>query len=697
MRLSKTKKKIRGGGLVEHGIVVGLISVVAIGAVMSLGGAVGNVFSTTSAAVASAQAGQVASSPDGGTTPDVASVALPPNTALPEVGAGVGFSMDLSPFAAVSGGDPVLTYGDLSWSGVPTAASVALSQAGILSGTVLTPGDFFVDATAAAQGASATGRFTFRVYAPPSISIAGGSLGEWRVGDPIATQLSAYASTTGGPTGFGVGDITWSSADVPAWLSLGTTGGLTGTGTTPGTYIFNVTGLAGDATASGAFSLDVYPVEGIVLADANLGEAEAGSSLSFDLKDHATVTGGPTGFSADDITWTSTDAPSGVTVGADGVVSGSLATPGAYSFTASGVSGPASDTGAFTINVYAPASLSFSGTNLGETRVGQAYSSDLKTTATVTGGPSGTTVASYTWAASSGVPTGLTLSSAGVLSGTPTVPGTYNINATATAGASSGAASFQLRVYANETPSLASNSFTSPLQGEAFNFDFKTLASVTGGPSVGARTASDIAWSVTSGSVPTGTTLNPSTGVLSGTVSAQGTYTFTVQAALAPQTVSRSYTIVVAAPPITYTAFESYARDLGPRFRTAWGSASYAGISSSTVGALNLNAAGTMVQSAGTSTRGRPEWSVASATPPLVSVNIGGGTTVGGATITTNNHFRVMTHFQTLAECVNFAQNIAPGAGHIGFQNGYGYNYSNNTFTCGSNGGYFLAALVYAR
>jgi hypothetical protein len=58
-----------------------------------------------------------------------------------------------------------------------------------------------------------------------------------------------------------------------------------------------------------------------------------------------------------------------------------------------------------------------------------------------------------------------------------------------------------------------------------------------------------LAWSISAGALPTGLSINAGTGVVSGTPSAQGQYTFTVQAVSADgQTATREQTVDIAAP-----------------------------------------------------------------------------------------------------------------------------------------------------
>jgi hypothetical protein len=148
---------------------------------------------------------------------------------------------------------------------------------------------------------------------------------------------------------------------------------------------------------------------------------------------------------------------------------------------------------------------------------------------TVTLVPSGG-VGPYTWTLDSGnLPGGLTLSSGGVISGTPPVT---DLNSDGTAKKYS----FTVRVTDSQTPTAAyqKGSFsitinplpvvTSTTLPDAFiGVQYSTTLTNTGG-------LSPFTWSISSGSLPPGLTLNASAGTISGTPTGTGmTYPFTIQ------------------------------------------------------------------------------------------------------------------------------------------------------------------------
>src|SRR5579863_7346624 len=187
-------------------------------------------------------------------------------------------------------------------------------------------------------------------------------------------------------------------------------------------------------------------------------------------------------------------------------------TPGtSYTFKVAAVNaagtGPASAaTTAVTINT--GPSLTFTAPPAGEVSV--PYTDQL----TATGG-----TAPLAWSVSSGsLPPGLTLNpSTGLLSGTPTTAGSYPFTVLVT-DAFGGTASKAATVTIAAAPSLAN---PAPPSGQA-GVAYSDALAVTGG-------TGPFTWTVSGGALPSGLTLNPSTGVLSGTPTATGLYTFTVK------------------------------------------------------------------------------------------------------------------------------------------------------------------------
>lgn len=114
------------------------------------------------------------------------------------------------------------------------------------------------------------------------------------------------------------------------------------------------------------------------------------------------------------------------------------------------------------------------------------------------------------------------------------------------------AVAFSVASASAPTVGLAASTLPDGDVNQAYNagtgFDFKTLASLAGGSASNPPTAADLSW--TSGTLPAGMTLS-ALGVLSGTPTTSGEYTFTVTATLETGIQdSQTYTVYIFADPL---------------------------------------------------------------------------------------------------------------------------------------------------
>jgi hypothetical protein len=149
------------------------------------------------------------------------------------------------------------------------------------------------------------------------------------------------------------------------------------------------------------------------------------------------------------------------------------------------------------------------------------------------------------WSVSAGtLPAGLSLSTEGNLYGSPTATGSYSFTVKALNAFGYSTRALTGTVGSAIAPTISTTSLGSITSGIAFSL---TLSSSGSSP---------ITYAVQSGSLPTGLTLNASTGVISGTATTVGSYTFTIRATNAAGYDDQAFTGSVSgvAPTITTTS-----------------------------------------------------------------------------------------------------------------------------------------------
>ncbi len=188
----------------------------------------------------------------------------------------------------------------------------------------------------------------------------------------------------------------------------------------------------------------------------------------------------------------------------------------------------------------APPALSVSTTSLPDGNLNQSYSATLQAS-----GGTGT----RTWSLASGsgpLPDDLTLSSSGVISGTPTVDASFNFTVqVADSGSPQQVATRALSILIRTD---AVTITTTALLGGQVGVPYSQFVSATNGQL-------PFFWSISVGPLPAGLTIDSNTGEIGGLPTTAGTFPFTVQVTDdLNDTATAALSIVIAsAPPLTIT------------------------------------------------------------------------------------------------------------------------------------------------
>ena len=205
--------------------------------------------------------------------------------------------------------------GPYSWSASGLAPGLVLSPAGVLSGTPTTAGAYTPAFTA--TDSSNPGVASAPTTIPLNVLLSGMTITTQSL--PNGVVNISYVSTTLQQQG-GTGPITWTSAGLPAGLSLTTAGVLSGTPTAAGAV--NITISATDSSVVPKLATFTYAIN--IAAPVNISTAALpGGSQSVTYPALAMqATGGTPPY-----TWTASGLPLGMTMSASGVLSGVPAVP----------------------------------------------------------------------------------------------------------------------------------------------------------------------------------------------------------------------------------------------------------------------------------------------------------------------------------------------------------------------------------
>ncbi|MGH9760137.1 MAG: putative Ig domain-containing protein, partial [Blastocatellia bacterium] len=423
-------------------------------------------------------------------------------SSLPGATVGVPYSVTLSTAA----GSP--TY---STSGFPASITVSGNK---LAGTPTAPGTFSVSVTATDGATECTNTINYTFVVSCATTLSPSTLASGTAGTPYSVTFSGAS-----------GSPQWTATGLPTGLSMGLTTGI----------------LSGTPTQSGTFTVSVDA------KDASIGcEIKTNYTLVIACQTITvtvpTIAAGTAGVAYTPVTFTQSGGIGTSTFSETGTL------PTGMSLSTSGVlSGTPTKTGTFNFSVIATDSNGCTGSNTATITIN--CPTIVVTAPTISAGTAGVVYTPVTFTEAAGVgtitfteagalPTGMTLSTGGVFSGTPTQTGTFPFTVTATdSNGCTGTTSASITI---NCPTITVNPTTisSGTAGVAYSGAFSQTAGV------GTVTFSE------SGTLPTGVTFSGN--ALTGTPTQTGSFDISVTATDSNAcTGSRNYTLVINCPTIT--------------------------------------------------------------------------------------------------------------------------------------------------
>jgi large repetitive protein len=317
-------------------------------------------------------------------------------TSLDQAIEGQTYSQQLAATGGSGGYSWLVTAGSL-----PTG--LTLSPTGTISGTPIAPGtaNFRVRASDSG-GRSATADLSIPVV--QTLAVHTWALPDASVGESYLAPIQ--------PVG-GLGTLTWNvSGEAASWLTISPAGVLSGTPTTGGASTVTIT-VSDESGQQATRQLPIVVRAPLAIADVSLSAATEGRAYAAQL----VATGGD-----GDYSWTIDRGalPTGMALTPGGALMGTPENAGEFEFTAQVTDG-GERVATRTLMLTVERAPTIHTTSLPVGDVGEPYAAQLL----ATGG-----TGAYSWSVIEGaLPVGLTLSSAGAISGTPSLLGSFAFTA----------------------------------------------------------------------------------------------------------------------------------------------------------------------------------------------------------------------------------------------------------------------------
>jgi prepilin-type N-terminal cleavage/methylation domain-containing protein len=305
---------------------------------------------------------------------------------------------------ATGGAPPV------SWTATGLPPGLSVSPIGVVGGTPTSTGTYSVTVKATdGFNLYSTAAFTWTIRPVPTVNTPAAQNGE-----ATAAATPVQVTVSGG-----VAPYSWSATGLPPGLAVDGTGKVGGTPTTAGTYkvVVTATDARTKSASTNQFTWTVVAAPSITTPTGPRNDT-SGNAINLTAK----ATGGTGTYTS----WSATGLPAGLSInGTTGTISGTLGLGTRYLTTVT-----VTDSAGGTSSTVIVWNVAASGTGLRVTspttdrtgdRAGQAIASF---TATASNGAPG-----YTWS-SSGLPAGISMTTGGVLSGTPSQAGTATVTLT---------------------------------------------------------------------------------------------------------------------------------------------------------------------------------------------------------------------------------------------------------------------------